>query len=147
MYIVFHVNLRSNSIYTNIVQPLQGCTVQTTFAFHSKLLCLLYCFFISFVCVCVCVCVCVFIYLFLPHCGDWYLWYSFFLLLGIYFIYISNAIPKVPHTLPHPFPHPPTHSHLLALTFHGTEADKVCTTNGPLFPLMANQDIFWYICS
>jgi hypothetical protein len=36
---------------------------------------------------------------------------SFFLisfLLGIYFIYISNAIPKVPHTLPHPLAHPPT---------------------------------------
>jgi hypothetical protein len=32
----------------------------------------------------------------------------FFLLLGIYFIYISNAIPKVPYTLPHPHPHPPT---------------------------------------
>jgi hypothetical protein len=29
-------------------------------------------------------------------------------LLGIYFVYISNAIPKVPHTLPHPIPHPPT---------------------------------------
>jgi hypothetical protein len=29
-----------------------------------------------------------------------------FLLLGIYFIYISNAIPKVPPTLPH---HSPTH--------------------------------------
>jgi hypothetical protein len=27
---------------------------------------------------------------------------------GIYFIYISNAIPKVPHTLPHPLPYPPT---------------------------------------
>jgi hypothetical protein len=27
-----------------------------------------------------------------------------FLFLGIYFIYISNAIPKVPHTLPHPLP-------------------------------------------
>ena len=26
----------------------------------------------------------------------------------IYFIYISNAIPKVPHTLPHPLLHPPT---------------------------------------
>jgi hypothetical protein len=33
--------------------------------------------------------------------------YEFFL-LGTYFIYISNAIPKVPHTLPHPLPHPPT---------------------------------------
>jgi hypothetical protein len=28
--------------------------------------------------------------------------------LGIYFIYISNAIPKVPHRLPHPLSHPPT---------------------------------------
>jgi hypothetical protein len=31
-----------------------------------------------------------------------------FFLLGIYFIYISNAIPKVPNTLPHLLPHPPT---------------------------------------
>jgi hypothetical protein len=31
-----------------------------------------------------------------------------FFLLGIYFIYISNAIPKVPHMLPHPLPHPLT---------------------------------------
>jgi hypothetical protein len=29
-------------------------------------------------------------------------------LLGIYFIYISNAIPKVPHPLHHPLPHPHT---------------------------------------
>jgi hypothetical protein len=36
-------------------------------------------------------------------------------LLGIYFIYISNAIPKVPHTLAPPPTHPPTHSHFLAL--------------------------------
>jgi hypothetical protein len=26
------------------------------------------------------------------------------IILGIYFIYISNAIPKVPHTLTHPLP-------------------------------------------
>jgi hypothetical protein len=32
------------------------------------------------------------------------------ILLSSYFIYISNAIPKVPHTLPHPTPpHSPTH--------------------------------------
>jgi hypothetical protein len=39
-----------------------------------------------------------------------FLWFVLFklLLLSIYFIYISNAIPKVPHTLPHPLPHPPT---------------------------------------
>jgi hypothetical protein len=32
----------------------------------------------------------------------------------------------------------PTHSHFLALVFPCTEADKVYTTNGPLFPLMAD---------
>jgi hypothetical protein len=31
-----------------------------------------------------------------------------FILLGIFFIYISSAIPKVPHTLPAPLPYPPT---------------------------------------
>jgi hypothetical protein len=29
-------------------------------------------------------------------------------LLGIFLIYISNAIPKVPHTLPPPLPYPST---------------------------------------
>jgi hypothetical protein len=37
-----------------------------------------------------------------------YIFLLLLLLLGIYFIYISNTIPKVPHTLPHPLPHPPT---------------------------------------
>jgi hypothetical protein len=59
-----------------------------------------------------------------------------FLFLGIFFIYISNAIPEVPHTLlPTPLP---THSHFLALVFPCSEAYKVCKTNGPLFPLMAD---------
>ena len=51
--------------------------------------------------------------------------------------------PNTPHlpTPPTPTP-PPTHSHLLALAFPCTEAYKVCTTNGPLFPLMADQAIF-----
>jgi hypothetical protein len=58
------------------------------------------------------------------------------LLLGIFFIYISNAMPKVPHTLPTtPLP---THSHFLALAFPCIEAYKVCKTKGPLFPMMAN---------
>jgi hypothetical protein len=57
-------------------------------------------------------------------------------LLGIFLIYISNAIPKVLHTLPStPLP---THSHFLALAFPCTKAYEVCTTNGVLFPLMAN---------
>jgi hypothetical protein len=34
--------------------------------------------------------------------------FLFVCLLGIYFIFISNAIPKVPHLLPQPLPHPPT---------------------------------------
>jgi hypothetical protein len=44
-----------------------------------------------------------------------------FVLLGIYFIYISNAIPKVLHMLPDPLP--PTHSHFLALALPCTEAE------------------------
>jgi hypothetical protein len=51
-------------------------------------------------------------------------------------MYISNAIQKVPYALP---PTPlPTHSHFLALAFPYTEAYKVCTTNGPLFSVMAH---------
>ena len=42
-------------------------------------------------------------------------------LLDIFFIYISNAIPKVPYTLSHPAPLP-THSHFLALAFTWTGA-------------------------
>ena len=33
---------------------------------------------------------------------------NFIFLLGIHFIYISNALPKVPHTLLHPLPYLPT---------------------------------------
>jgi hypothetical protein len=42
-------------------------------------------------------------------------------LLDIYFIYISNAILKVPYTLPHPASQP-THSCFLALAFPCTGA-------------------------
>jgi hypothetical protein len=42
----------------------------------------------------------------------YFLFISF--LLDIFFIYISNVIPKVPYTLPHPAPQP-THSCFLAL--------------------------------
>jgi hypothetical protein len=65
--------------------------------------------------------------------------FSFFFslfLLGIFLIYISNAIPKVPHTHP---PNPlPTHSPFLALAFPCTGAYKVCKSKGPLFPVMAD---------
>jgi hypothetical protein len=56
-------------------------------------------------------------------------------LLDIFFIYISNAIPKPPYTLP--LPCSPTHP-LLALAFPCTGAYKVCNTKGPLFPVMAD---------
>jgi hypothetical protein len=60
------------------------------------------------------------------------------LLLDIFFIYIPNAIPKLPYTLPHNPAPLPTHSHFLALVFPCTEAYKVCKTNVSLFPLMAD---------
>ena len=61
---------------------------------------------------------------------------SFSFLLDIFFIYVSNAIPKVPYTLPPPcFPTHPLH--FLALAFLCTGAYKVCKTKGPLFPMMA----------
>ena len=48
-----------------------------------------------------------------------------------------QCYPKSPPHPPTPTP-PPTHSHFLALAFPCIEAYKVCTTNGPLFPLMAD---------
>ena len=57
-------------------------------------------------------------------------------LLGIFLVYIFNAIPKVPHTHP---PNPlPTHCPFLVLVFPCTGAYKVCMSNGPLFAVMAN---------
>jgi hypothetical protein len=51
----------------------------------------------------------------------------YFILLNNFFIYIANAIPKVPYTIPHPAPLP-THSQFLALVFPCTGAYKVCKT-------------------
>jgi hypothetical protein len=65
------------------------------------------------------------------------LFFNLLFKLGIFFVYISNAIPKVPHTLSPPTPLP-THSHFLALEFPSTEAYKVCKTKGPFFPMMAD---------
>ena len=66
--------------------------------------------------------------------------YNFFFfliyLLHIFLNDISNAIPKVPHTLPPTSL--PSHSHFLALSFPRTGAYKVCVSNGPLFPVMAD---------
>jgi hypothetical protein len=52
------------------------------------------------------------------------------ILLDIFSIYISNAIPKVPYTLPTPlFPNPPT-PNFLALAFPCTGAYNLCKTKG-----------------
>jgi hypothetical protein len=63
--------------------------------------------------------------------------FSRFVCLFVYIRYLFHlhfqCYPKSPPPTP-----PPTHSHFLTLAFPCTEADKVCTTNGPLFPLMAN---------
>jgi hypothetical protein len=74
-----------------------------------------------------------FIFLFLFS----FLFFSFLkILLDIFFIYISNAIPKVPYTLPPTCS--PTHP-LLGPGVPCTGAYKVCKTNGPLFSLMAKR--------
>jgi hypothetical protein len=72
---------------------------------------------------------------------------GFFLknILDIFFIYISNAILKVPYTLPlalHPYLPTPT-----SWPCPCTGTYKVCKTKGPLFPMMADYAFFCYICS
>jgi hypothetical protein len=59
-----------------------------------------------------------------PHNITGFIKETKFFLLCIFLNYISNAIPKIPHTLsPTPIP---THSHFLALVFPCTGAYKVC---------------------
>ena len=60
-----------------------------------------------------------------------------YFLLDIFFIYISNPIPKVSSNLPLPCSLT-SHSHFMALAFPYTGAYKVCKTKGPLFLTMAN---------
>jgi hypothetical protein len=66
-----------------------------------------------------------------------YPFFFIYFLLDIFFIYISNAIPKVPYMLLPPCS-PPTHSRFLALACPCTGAYKVCKTKGPLFPVMTD---------
>jgi hypothetical protein len=60
----------------------------------------------------------------------------YFFKLGIFLVYIFNAIPKVPHT--HPRSPLPTHFPFLALAFPCTGAYKVCKSNGTLFAVIAH---------
>jgi hypothetical protein len=66
-----------------------------------------------------------------------FLFFFFLFFIGYLFHLHFQCYPKSPPHAPPPTP-PPTHSHFLALAFPCTEADKVCMTNGPLFPLMAD---------
>jgi hypothetical protein len=71
--------------------------------------------------------------------------YTAYSLFFFNWVFVSFTFPMLyPKSPPHPpTPTPlPTYSDLLALAFPCTEAYKVCTTNGPLFALMADQAIF-----
>ena len=79
------------------------------------------------------------------------------LCLALYPIFFSIFIRYLAHlhfqcyTKSPPYPPTPTplpiHSPLLALAFPCTGAYKVCVSNGPLFPVMADKANFWCICS
>ena len=64
--------------------------------------------------------------------------YFYFILLDIFFIYISNAILKVPYTLPSPPAPQPTHSCVLAPACPYTGAYNLLKTKGPLIQMMAH---------
>jgi hypothetical protein len=61
----------------------------------------------------------------------------FFFIIGYLFHLHFQCYPKSPPHAP-PYTPPPTHSYFLALSFPCTEAYKVCTINGPLFPLLVD---------
>jgi hypothetical protein len=61
----------------------------------------------------------------------------FNILLGIFLIYISNAIPKVPQTLPS-IPYP---SHFLTLAFPCTGAYQIYKSKGPLCQLLIHMQL------
>jgi hypothetical protein len=70
-------------------------------------------------------------------CLQMKLGYFIYFILFRYFPHLHfQCYPKVLHTLP-PTPRP-THSHFLALAFSCIGAYKVCKSNGPLFPLIAD---------
>jgi hypothetical protein len=65
----------------------------------------------------------------------------FFKKIFLYYVFSSITFPMLSQKSPIPFPPPtplPTHSHFLALAFPSTGAYKVCMSNGPLFPVMAD---------
>jgi hypothetical protein len=72
---------------------------------------------------------------FLPSLFFFRIFFFFF----FYYVFSSITFPMLSQKFPPLPPTPlPTHSHFLALAFPCTGAYKVCLTNGPLFPLMAD---------
>ena len=70
--------------------------------------------------------------------SPWSLIYSVSFFLITYFLQLHfQCYPQSPPPFPPTTPLP-THSHFLALAFLCTGAYKVCLTNGPLFPVMAD---------
>jgi hypothetical protein len=65
---------------------------------------------------------------------------DFFYFFIRYFLYLHfKCYPESPlYPSPALLPYPPTHSHILALAFPCTGANKVCKTKGPLFQMMAD---------
>ena len=67
--------------------------------------------------------------------------YNFLSFFFFYQIFSSFTFQMLSQKSPMPSPNPAplhSHSHFLALAFPCTEADKVCNTKGPLFPMMTN---------
>jgi hypothetical protein len=62
--------------------------------------------------------------------------FSLFIFSYLFHLHFQ-CYPKHPQQAPPPTP-PPAHSHFLALAFPCTGAYKVCKSNGPLFPVMAD---------
>ena len=60
-------------------------------------------------------------------CVHMWIHLSFFFQLDVFFIYISNAIPKFPCMFPQPFPLP-THSHVVGLAFPCSRASIIMGT-------------------
>jgi hypothetical protein len=67
-----------------------------------------------------------------PSSRDLSIFFFYFFIRNLFHLRFQ-CYPKSP-----PYAPPHTHSYSLALAFPCTEAYKICTINGPLFPLMAD---------
>jgi hypothetical protein len=82
-----------------------------------------------------------------------YFFKYYFYYLDILFIYISNAIPKVPHTLPphcptHPLPiitEAPTYSVTLILWVHYPQWEPYCSVNGWMQAYLSYRNVLYWI--